>query len=90
MFVEGVRELDENKRKEIYAKFQQITQEQVPFIYLVSKLSFQAVRDRVQNLIYSALGGAFWNLYPSTVSRTPTTLYSVGGEMNRRQDFVVK
>ncbi|WP_157462355.1 hypothetical protein [Crinalium epipsammum] len=28
--------------------------------------------------------------YPSTVSKTPTTLYSVGGEMNCGQDFVVK
>ncbi|HEY9694464.1 MAG TPA: ABC transporter substrate-binding protein [Oculatellaceae cyanobacterium] len=69
LFVEGVRELDENKRKEIYAKFQQIAQEQVPFIYLVSKLSFQAVRDRVENLKFSALGGAFWNLYELKVAQ---------------------
>ena len=69
LFVEGVRELDETKRKEIYAKFQQISQEQVPFIYLVSKLSFQAVRDRVENLKFSALGGAFWNLYELKVAQ---------------------
>jgi peptide/nickel transport system substrate-binding protein len=63
LFIEGARELDETKRKAIYARFQQIAQEQLPFIYLVNKLSFEAVRDRVQNLKFSALGGAFWNLY---------------------------
>lgn len=63
LFMEGARELDETKRKAIYARFQQIAQEQLPFIYLVNKLSFEAVRDRVQNLKFSALGGAFWNLY---------------------------
>ena len=63
LFIEGARELDETKRKAIYARFQQIAQEQLPFIYLVNKLSFEAVRDRVQNLKFSSLGGAFWNLY---------------------------
>lgn len=63
LFDAGVRELDENKRKEIYAQFQQITQEQLPFIYLVNPLSFEAVRNRIKNIKFSALGGAFWNLY---------------------------
>lgn len=63
LFQEGVRELDESKRREIYGQFQQIIAEQVPFIYLVNQLEFSAVRDRVDNIKYSALGGAFWNLY---------------------------
>jgi len=63
LFAEGVRELDEAKRKEIYGRFQQIIAEQVPFIYLVNQLSFSAVRDRIENVEYTALGGAFWNLY---------------------------
>ncbi|NEP03296.1 MAG: ABC transporter substrate-binding protein [Symploca sp. SIO2E9] len=63
LFQEGVRELDESKRQEIYGQFQQIIAEQVPFIYLVNQLEFSAVRDRLDNIKYSALGGAFWNLY---------------------------
>ncbi len=63
LFAQGVQELDDRQRKEIYGKFQQIVAEQVPFFYLVNGLSFQAVRDRVQNIKFSALGGAFWNLY---------------------------
>lgn len=63
LFEMGVKELDENKRKEIYGKFQQIVQENLPFIYLVNPLSLEAVRNRIKNIKFSALGGAFWNLY---------------------------
>jgi peptide/nickel transport system substrate-binding protein len=69
LFAQGVQELDDRKRKEIYGKFQQIAAEQVPFIYLVNGLSFQAVRDRVQNIKFSALGGAFWNLYELNIAQ---------------------
>lgn len=63
LFEAGVKELDESKRKEIYGRFQEIVAEQVPFIYLVNQLSLEAVRDRIENIKFSALGGAFWNLY---------------------------
>jgi peptide/nickel transport system substrate-binding protein len=63
LFEAGVKELDDTKRKQIYGRFQQIVQEQLPFIHLVNPLSLQAVRDRVENMKFSALGGAFWNLY---------------------------
>lgn len=63
LFEEGVKELDERKRQEIYGQFQQIVQEQVPFLYLVNPLSLQAVRDRINPIKFSALNGAFWNLY---------------------------
>ncbi len=63
LFEAGVKELDDTKRKEIYGKFQKIVQEQVPFIYLVNQLSLEAVRDRIQPIQYSALGGAFWNIH---------------------------
>ncbi len=63
LFEAGVKELDDTKRKEIYGRFQQIVQEKLPFIHLVNPLSLQAVRDRVENMKFSALGGAFWNLY---------------------------
>lgn len=68
LFVAGSQTFDEAKRKDIYAQFQQIAQEQLPFIHLVNKLSFEAVRDRVQNVKFSPLGGAFWNVYEIKVA----------------------
>ncbi|HBB33552.1 MAG TPA: peptide ABC transporter substrate-binding protein [Cyanobacteria bacterium UBA9273] len=63
LFEAGVKELDDRKRKEIYGRFQQIVAEQVPFFHLVNPLSLEAVRDRIENIQFTALGGAFWNLY---------------------------
>ena len=63
LFEEGVQELDDSKRREIYGRFQQIVQEQLPFFYLVNPLTFEAVRDRVGNLKPSDLFGSFWNIY---------------------------
>ena len=63
LYIEGAREVDEAKRKAIYAETQRITQEYLPMIYLVNALSMSAVRDRIQNVKYSALGGAIWNIY---------------------------
>ncbi|MEG4229876.1 ABC transporter substrate-binding protein [Microcoleus sp. N9_B2] len=63
LYVKASQELDEAKRKELYAETQRITAEQVPFIYMVNPLTFKAVRDRISGIRYSALGGAFWNLY---------------------------
>ena len=62
LYIQAARELDEDKRKAIYAETQRLTEEYVPFIYLVNPLSLTAVRDRVQGVKYSALGGAFWNI----------------------------
>ncbi|WP_416666066.1 ABC transporter substrate-binding protein [Egbenema bharatensis] len=69
LFTEGVQELDEERRKEIYGRFQQIVQEQLPFIHLVNPLSLNAVRDRVEGIQFTALGGAFWNLYELRVEQ---------------------
>lgn len=63
LFTQGVQELDQSKRKEIYGRFQQIAQEQLPFIHLVNPLSLEAVRDRVEGVQFTSLGGAFWNLH---------------------------
>ncbi|MBD2251868.1 ABC transporter substrate-binding protein [Nostoc parmelioides] len=63
LYIQGARELDETKRKAIYAETQRITQENLPFIYLVNPYSLSAVRDRFAGIRFSALGGAFWNLY---------------------------
>ncbi|MEH2421772.1 MAG: ABC transporter substrate-binding protein [Nostoc sp.] len=63
LYIKGARELDEAKRKEIYAETQRITQENLPFIYLVNALSLSAVRNRFEGIRFSALGGALWNIY---------------------------
>ena len=69
LFEQGVKELDTAKRKEIYGRFQQIVQEQLPFSYLVNPLTFNAVRDRVENIQPSDLFGLFWNLYEIEVQQ---------------------
>ena len=62
LFTAGVQELDRSKRQAIYGRFQQIVAEELPVFFLVNPLSFQAVRDRVKNLQFSALEGPFWNI----------------------------
>ncbi|WGV25120.1 ABC transporter substrate-binding protein [Halotia branconii] len=63
LYMQAVSELDEAKRKAIYAETQRITQEYLPFIYLVNPLSMVAVRNRIQGIEHSALIGTFWNPY---------------------------
>lgn len=62
LYIEGARTLDEAKRREIYAQTQILTQQYLPFIYQVNPLSFSAVRDHLQPIKFSAIGGALWNL----------------------------
>ncbi|MEN9263171.1 MAG: ABC transporter substrate-binding protein [Gloeomargarita sp. GMQP_bins_120] len=62
LMVRGSQEMDEDKRRAIYAEFQQLVQEELPFIYLVNNLSLQAIRNRVKGIAFSALSGPFWNL----------------------------
>lgn len=69
LYIQGASEVDENKRKAIYAQSQRVTQENLPFIYLVNPLSMEAVRDRIEGIKYSALGGAFWNLHELKVAQ---------------------
>jgi peptide/nickel transport system substrate-binding protein len=63
LYVQGAQELDDAKRKAIYAEGQRLAQEYLPFIHLVSPLSLAAIRDRIQGVKYSALGGSLWNIY---------------------------
>ncbi|KST62395.1 ABC transporter substrate-binding protein [Mastigocoleus testarum] len=62
LFFEGSRTADESKRKEIYGEFQKIVAEQLPVFFLVNPMSFQAVRDRVENVKFSTIGGILWNI----------------------------
>jgi peptide/nickel transport system substrate-binding protein len=62
LYIQGARTLDETQRKAIYAESQRITQENLPFIYLVNPLAMAAVRDRLSPIKYSALSGTLWNI----------------------------
>lgn len=71
LYIKGAQEFDEAKRKEIYAETQRITQEYLPFIYLVNPLTLAAIRDRIINVKFSALGslsGTLWNKYELKVT----------------------
>lgn len=63
LYIEGAREVNEAKRKAIYAETQRITQEYLPMIYLINPLSMSAVRERVSGVKYNALGGVVWNIH---------------------------
>ncbi len=63
LYVQAAGELDEAKRRELYIETQKITQENLPFIYLINPLSLSAVRNKIQGIEFSALGGAFWNIH---------------------------
>jgi peptide/nickel transport system substrate-binding protein len=62
LYIEGAKELDTEKRKKIYNETQQLAIEYLPLIYLVNPYSLAAVRNSIEGVEYSALGGAFWNL----------------------------
>ncbi|MBD3880925.1 ABC transporter substrate-binding protein [Phormidium tenue FACHB-886] len=63
LYVQGGQELDDEKRKAIYAQAQELIQQYVPMIFLVNPLSMSAVRNQLEGVEYSALGGALWNVY---------------------------
>ena len=62
LFIQGAKELDEEKRKAIYVEIQRLVSDNLPFIYLVNPKALGAVRNKIDGVDYSALGGAFWNL----------------------------
>ncbi len=69
LYIQAARELDQAKRKEIYAETQRITQENLPLIHLVNPYSLSAVRNKFEGIQYSALGGAFWNIHEIKVTQ---------------------
>ena len=62
LYIQGAKELDFETRYEIYARTQQLAMEYLPLIYLVNPFSLAAVRNRIEGIEYSPLGGAFWNI----------------------------
>ncbi|WP_293112635.1 ABC transporter substrate-binding protein [Moorena sp. SIO4G3] len=67
LYLEGSTTWDETKRKQIYATTQKLSQEYLPFIYLVNSLSMVAVRDQIQGVKHSALQSPFWNVHELTL-----------------------
>ena len=62
LYIKAAQELDESKRKALYVETQKLVQENLPFIHLVGQYSMTAVRNRVENVKYTALGGVLWNI----------------------------
>ncbi|MFE4106487.1 ABC transporter substrate-binding protein [Almyronema epifaneia] len=71
LYIRAAQELDEEKRKAIYAEFQQLALEYLPLIYTVNPIAMAAVRDKVQNVQYSALDTTLlWNIYELKIEET--------------------
>ena len=65
LYIQAAQELDENKRKALYAKTQALVQEHLPFIHLVGQYSMWAVRNDIENIKPTALAGTLgplWNV----------------------------
>jgi peptide/nickel transport system substrate-binding protein len=62
IFVAGTRELEFEKRKALYDRFQIVVQEQLPLISTINPLSLVALRDRLQGTDPRPILGALWNL----------------------------
>ena len=69
LYIQGARELDDVKRKAIYARAQNLEQEYVPYIDLINPLAMSAVHNRFKGIKYSSFKGAFWNIYQIKVSK---------------------
>lgn len=62
LFDQGAQVFDFTQRKAIYDQYQKVIYDQAPFIYLFSQLQITAVRDRVQNIDPTPLGGVTHNM----------------------------
>jgi peptide/nickel transport system substrate-binding protein len=68
LYIQGGQELNDEKRKAIYAEAQKLAQAYVPLIFLVNPLALSAVRNRIQGVEYGAIGGALWNIHELKLS----------------------
>jgi peptide/nickel transport system substrate-binding protein len=63
LMIAGARELDETKRKAIYADYQRVVQENVPVIFLVNDRALMAARNTITGIQYSGLPSwGLWNV----------------------------
>ncbi len=69
LYIQATQEFDEAKVKALYGETQRITQENLPFIYLVNPLALSAVRNRFDGIQFSAIGGTFWNIHEIKITK---------------------
>jgi peptide/nickel transport system substrate-binding protein len=62
LFNKGVQELIQEKRKEIYWQWQEITAENLPLIYTINPKALFALRNTLKNTHPTAYGGALHNI----------------------------
>jgi len=63
LMIAGARELDETKRKAIYAEYQRVVQNNVPVIFLVNDRALMAARNTITGIQYSGLPSwGLWNI----------------------------
>jgi len=62
LFRQGAQEMDDTKRKAIYAGFQKIVGEQQPLVYTVVPDSIVALRNKYGNIKPCPVGGVTWNI----------------------------
>lgn len=69
IYIKAAQEVDLDKRYELYEESQRLTQEYLPFIYLVNPLNLGAMRNTIQNVNYSGIVRPFdlWNVPELTV-----------------------
>ena len=63
LYIQAAQALDEDDRKALYEETQVLVQENLPFIHLVGQYSMTAVRNKIENVEYTALGGVLWNIH---------------------------
>lgn len=70
IYIQAAQETDEDRRRELYFESQRLTQEYLPFIYLVNPLNLGAVRNKIQGIRYSGIlrPYALWNVPELTLA----------------------
>ena len=70
IYIQAAQEIDLEKRKALYFESQRLTQEYLPFIYLVNPLNLGAVRNTIENVNYSGIVRPFalWNVQELKIS----------------------
>lgn len=62
IFKKGALELDFDKRKKIYDKYQEIISRENPLVYLYAPINISAIRKKVKNIYPTKLGGLIYDL----------------------------
>ncbi len=62
IFKMGALELDFEKRKKIYDKYQELVAKENPMIYLYAPLNISAIRKKVKNVYPTKIGGLIQNI----------------------------